>query len=124
MKKILVIDDEPEFLELMRRRLSPTYEVFTAVDGDEGLRAAIEKKPDLIISDILMPKKDGYQFVREARQSAELRAVPILLLTTVGDSSSMMRADELGATDYLIKPVEFAELPALIERYLRGGRPV
>lgn len=121
MKTVLVIDDEPEFLALIRQRLGAFFSVLTAADGEEGLAAAFEKKPDLILLDILMPKLDGYGVVRRLRKNADFKNTPIVLVSAVAETHSLLEADELGAADYLIKPIELDGLPKLVEHYIRTG---
>lgn len=81
-KGILIIDDEVELLDLLKIRLQDAgYEVYTAVDGQEGLEKARAQRPDLIVLDILMPNKDGYTFVQESRRDKSISDIPILILT-------------------------------------------
>ena len=121
MKTVLVIDDEAHILSLVRNCLEPHYRVLTAIDGEKGLEMAIQEKPDLVLCDILMPLMDGYEFAERMRFSAELRSVPLVLLTAVSQTDSLLRAGEMGVTDYLIKPINVRELPGLVEDYIRTG---
>ena len=75
-------------------------------------------QPDLIILDIMMPKMDGYEVLRRLRNDKRTRHLPILMLTARGETNSIMQSEELGATDYLIKPYEPEELLSSIKRYL------
>jgi len=106
--KILVIDDEEDFLDLMRNGLEPQgYEVITATDGTNGLAKAKVSKPDLVICDIKMPKKDGFQVLKEMRQDAELRRIPFIMLTVVDEFKKVEEAYDEEADFYVTKPVKF-----------------
>ena len=123
MKTVLVIDDELAYLAVVQKALEPHFNVLTAVDGEEGLALALEKKPDLILADILMPKKDGYYLVEQLRKHLDMRNTPVVLLTAVDETSSLLRVGELGVTDYLIKPFRLDELIRLVHHYIRTGPP-
>lgn len=108
---ILIIDDEKEFLDFMRKGLEPAgYKVITAEDGDSGVTKAQVLKPDLIICDIKMPKKDGFVVLKEIRQDKELRLAPFIMLTAVNEFNKVKKAYEDDADLYVTKPVEFAKL--------------
>ena len=119
MKKILIVDDEPALVELLETELTVAgYEVVCASDGLEGLAKAIQERPHLIILDVAMPKMDGYEALRKLRSSAGTKATPVILLTAKNETNSIMEAQRLGATDYLIKPIEPEELLTMLRRYL------
>jgi signal transduction histidine kinase/ActR/RegA family two-component response regulator len=114
-KLALVIDDDETALGLMRRRLSQQgYDVITAPDGELGLQAARARKPDLIVLDIFMPGKNGYQVLEEIRADEEIRSTPVIV-TTVDDDR--LRGLQLGATDYLIKPIPQEQLASVLSLY-------
>jgi CheY-like chemotaxis protein len=114
-KLALVIDDDETALNLMQRRLSPLgYRIITATSGDEGLALARAEKPDLILLDIFMPGKSGYQVLEEIRQDAALRTTPVIV-TTVDDDRS--RALRLGAAEYLMKPISKDRLGQVLSVY-------
>ncbi len=118
-RTILLIDDEPAYLEMMKMRLeAATYKVETAPDGVSGIEKAQKINPDLILLDVMMPGKDGFQTLRELRSLPTLRQKPIIMMTARGESSSIMKAMEQRASDYLIKPCETKSLLALLDRYL------
>ncbi len=117
-KKILVIDDETEFVDMLKMRLEANrYEVITAADGAEGVDKALKEGPDLIILDIVMPKMDGYQVLLRLKNEDQTRHVPIVMLTAKSESGSIFRSQELRADDYLIKPFDTQELLDLVGRY-------
>ena len=103
MKKILVIDDEADIVELVKNRLeSDHYLVITACDGDDGLKKLNAEKPDLIILDIGMPQVDGYTFIRELKSNHELKPVPVIILTARDQMQDLFKVE--GVVDYITKP--------------------
>jgi two-component system alkaline phosphatase synthesis response regulator PhoP len=107
MKKILIVEDEEILLELLQKKLTQSgYNVSTAKDGEEGLRAIKKNKPDLILLDILMPKKGGFEVMEEIRLDPLLKDIPIIIISNSGQPVEIERAKALGAKDCLVK-VEF-----------------
>ena len=105
-KKILVADDEPDILEIIQYNLTREgYEVITAKDGDDALTKIKASKPDLIILDIMMPKKNGIQVCEILRAQPAYRDTLIIFLTALSDESSHIRGLESGADDYISKPI-------------------
>ncbi|RYG00851.1 MAG: response regulator, partial [Chitinophagaceae bacterium] len=105
-KKILVADDEPDILEIIHYNLTKEgYEVMTAKDGDDALTKIKGFKPDLIILDIMMPKKNGIQVCEILRAQPAYRDTLIIFLTALSDESSHIRGLETGADDYISKPI-------------------
>ncbi len=104
MAKILIVEDEAflqkalaEFLE------SEKFETIGALDGEKGLEMAKKEKPDLIILDIILPKKDGYEVLAELKQDEETKNIPVILLTNLESPEDIQRAFEKGASTYLVK---------------------
>ena len=117
---ILAVDDTPENLEILRMRLEAQgYEVAEAADGEEGLARAQELKPDLILLDIMMPKRDGISVVRELKQDPDLRAIPVILVTAKADTKDVIEGLDAGGDDYLTKPFEHSALLARVRSMLR-----
>lgn len=117
MAKILVVDDSPALLELYDFTLSSEgYKVETAKDGVEGLKKVAEFKPDLVLLDILMPIKDGFDTLKELRQQKETKTLPVLLLTNVDEQSKVEEGLKLGATDYIVK---FQQTPNQVVEEIR-----
>ena len=117
-RKILVVDDEPDVVELLIKRLTDAgFEPLSALDGDECLTKLKTHKPNLVLLDIMMPGKDGFAVLKEIRQDPQISDTVVILLTAKSESSSLFKGQELGATDYLIKPVDFQELLKYIDRY-------
>jgi DNA-binding NarL/FixJ family response regulator len=122
MKKILVIEDEPE----MRRNLATVlrlekFQPLTAENGRVGVELANQEKPDLILCDVMMPDMDGYGVLTALRASADTALIPFIFLTAKGEKEDLRNGMNLGADDYLTKPVPKAELLKAIEaRLLRS----
>lgn len=116
-KKVLIVDDEKALVDLLEARLSPRYAVVKAYDGREGLNKAITEQPDLILSDLLMPRMDGYELVRSLKNHLETQDIPVVVITAIEDTSSIYRAQSLGIADYVIKPLHLEEFPELVRKY-------
>ncbi len=124
MKRILVIEDEPQMLLGLRDNLElEGYEVQTASDGDEGLQKAASFQPDLVILDVMLPRKNGFDVCRELR--ARSIATPVVMLTARNQETDKVLGLELGADDYVTKPFSITELLARVRAVLRrsGSRP-
>lgn len=116
--KILLVEDEEKLLESIREGLVHSgYAVDTALDGEEGSFMAFTNDYDLIILDINLPKKDGFEILKEVR--ARDREVNIIMLTALSDIDDRVRGFDLGANDYVLKPFHFEELKARIRSLLR-----
>src|SRR5262249_57614951 len=85
------------------------YDVISAYDGDEGVRLALARRPDLIMSDLEMPKRDGYALCKELKQDPRTASIPILLCSAMGEAHDLERGFDAGADDYLVKPVVAAD---------------
>lgn len=102
--KILVTEDDPILQKAIQEYLaSDGFEVLVASDGEEGLRLAQNKKPDLILLDIILPKKNGFEMLKELKGDAETKRIPVILLTNLGSLNDVEKALELGASTYLVK---------------------
>ncbi|WP_432821510.1 response regulator transcription factor [Trichloromonas sp.] len=109
--RILAIDDEADVLHLLEVKLTKAgYQVTTARDGEEGVAKALAERPDLMIVDVMMPKKDGYQVVAEVKAQLGPQAPVILLLTARGQEADVIKGLSGGADDYIIKPFSPREL--------------
>lgn len=118
--KILVVDDEEHILELIRYNLDASgYEVIEASDGDDAVKKAINEVPDLILLDLMLPGKDGYDVCRELRSNSKTKAVPIIMLTAKSEEIDKILGLELGADDYITKPFSVRELMARVKAVLR-----
>jgi two-component system alkaline phosphatase synthesis response regulator PhoP len=123
--KILLIDDDKDFVEATKLVLeSKPYEVITAYNGSEGLKQAKTEKPDLIILDVIMPVKDGFNAAEEFKKDAELNKIPVIMLTSFADrrgetSLSVSQGLTLDTEDYIDKPVAPEELLRRVEKLLK-----
>ena len=120
MQLILVVDDNPDVrLALATLLQDEGFEVAEASDGDVGLEAARERKPDLILLDLMMPRVDGFETLRELKKDENLADVPVVVLTARRGSEDMTLARALGATDYLNKPWNDGGLETAVKKALR-----
>ncbi len=120
-KTILIVDDEPSIVTLLAYNLKQAgYKTITAEDGKEGLETALEKKPDLIILDLMLPYLDGLEVCKALRQ--EKVEIPILMLTAKDDEFDKVLGLELGADDYLTKPFSPREVVARVKAILRRSQ--
>ena len=124
MKKVLLVDDDRDFVEATRALLEEKYEVEVAYDGDQGITKAREVKPDLIILDVIMPTEDGFAAADEIAADADLKSIPLMLLTSFGSRMTKeteiprSRGMDLVADDYVEKPVEPDALLANVQRLI------
>lgn len=120
MANIVVIDDTQSLLQLIALYLKQAgHQVFTAGDGIEGVRTAQLVKPDLIITDVMMPGMDGYEVTRRLRRDAATARTPIITLTAHSELESKIKAFEAGADDFMTKPFDAGELVARVNVLLR-----
>lgn len=116
-KKILIVDDEKNIVDILRYNLQKEgFETIEAYDGEEGLKMALECKPDLILLDIMLPKMDGFDVCRKIRQTL---STPILMLTAKEEEVDKVLGLEMGADDYITKPFSPRELMARVKANLR-----
>lgn len=124
MANILVIeDDELLRLTLEDRLLMEGFIVLTAADGAEGLRQAREQLPDLILCDIMMPVMDGYAVLQALQKETRTTRIPFVFLTASSDPLQIRAGLDLGATDYLCKPVPKTKLLTTIQHCLKNQNP-
>lgn len=115
--KILVVDDDPNICDLLRIYFSNEgYEVKTASDGAAGIDMFKQIEPDLVLLDIMLPKKDGWQVCREIR---EVSSKPVIMITAKGEVFDKVLGLELGADDFVVKPFDMKELSARVKAVLR-----
>jgi CheY-like chemotaxis protein len=110
-KKILVVDDEEVIRKFLRIQLAKLgYEVAEAADGEQALEKLGENGFDLLICDILMPNKNGWEVMREVRSNPRMKDIPIIVLTAKNEDSDMFKGYDLGASYYMTKPFTKAQL--------------
>ncbi len=119
MKKILVVDDEPFNVEILKGLLSKKYAVETAANGEEAFRKVKEISPDLILLDVIMPEIDGYEVCRQLKSDQKTMNIPIVMVTCLTDRNDRIKAIEAGADDFLSKPIDWIELSARVKSLLR-----
>ncbi len=103
-KKILVIEDEATLQKALTEVLEQAdYEVFSALDGEKGWDLAVEENPDLILLDIILPKMDGFEVLRNLKGDPATAKIPIIILTNLSDLNDIQKALDLGADTYLVK---------------------
>lgn len=117
--KILVVDNEKDLVELLGLRLKANnYEVITAYDGQEALEKINAEHPDLILLDVIMPGMDGFEVLQRVRSNLNTKDIPVIMLTARVESEFIFKAEDLGSTDYLMKPIDINVLLGLIEKYI------
>lgn len=117
--QILSIDDDPDVIEILRKYLVPEgYSIVGALSGDEGIEMAMRMNPALITLDIMMPKKDGWQVLRELKQNAQTRDIPVLIHSIVDNRPLAL---SLGAVDVMTKPTDPKRLLSLVTKYYHSG---
>ena len=117
-KKILVVEDERNIVDILTFNLQREgYDTLEALDGAAGLRLALERDPDLILLDLMLPKMDGFQVCRTLREQG--RATPIIMLTAREEETDKVLGLELGADDYITKPFSMRELLARVKSNIR-----
>ena len=117
---LLIADDDPELMGILIKRLqqSEEYEFITASDGVKALEVIRAEKPDAVILDVMMPRKNGWEVLKEIRKDESVKDMGVLMLTGIGSSLNEMTSPLYGADAYLDKPFDFAELVFKIKRIL------
>lgn len=104
MKNILFIEDESALQTALEKTLSEKgFRVIAALDGEIGLQLAEKEQPDLILLDLILPKKDGFEVLRELKANSKTKDIPVVILSNLEEESDIQRTLELGATTYLVK---------------------
>ena len=117
-KRILLVDDDPAIIESMRATLAALgYEVIVGRDGDQGIKLAIESTPDLIVLDMMMPRRSGYSVLERMRKDLP-RPAPVIMITANESNRHQHYAERLGANDYLRKPFAMESLIERVEAHL------
>jgi len=120
---ILVVDNQPAFILILRQLLKKTYHVVTAVTGVDALAAVATAPPDLILLDVLMPELNGFEVCRRLKEDKTTRDIPIIFVTTCADSEDIRHGFGLGGADYLVKPFRLGELQSRITTHLKLTEP-
>ena len=116
---ILVADDAPEIRSLLSIRLAASgYQVIEAMDGNQTLEMVREHYPDLVVLDVMMPGKNGWEVAKELRHDARFKEIGIIMLTAIGETINEMTSPLYGADDHIDKPFEFSDLEKRIKAVL------
>ena len=122
---ILIVDDDLDILELLKMNLEPEgYNIRTANDGERAVQSASTNPPDLILLDVMMPYKDGFQVIEELKDIEHTKNVPVILITARGQTEDKVLGLDTGADDYITKPFDLREVTARVEAVLGRTRPI
>lgn len=122
--RILVVDDEPSIAKVLRKQLEVAgFEVNVGVDGEDGLTKAREWRPDLLVLDVMLPKRNGHEVCSALRQDEQFRRLPIIMLTAKAQRQDQQEAMQRGADAYLAKPFQLEELLAKVRALLAKAAP-
>jgi len=118
-RKILLVDDSETVLQMEQMILAKSsYELILARDGEEGVAKALATQPDLILMDVVMPKMNGFEAMKQLRENAQTRSVPIVMVTSKAEAESMEAGYQNGCSDYIIKPIDHLELVTKVKNLL------
>jgi len=121
-KKILVVDDSRTALFMVTTILrKERYELVTACDGEQALEVALAERPDLILMDVIMPRKTGFEACRELKRREDTRSIPVILVTTRGEGENVEAGFQSGCNDYVTKPINAQELLSKVRDHM-GAR--
>lgn len=123
MKKyILIIEDEQKLAFALERQLTKEgFDVKIAWNGEEGMEEIIERKPDIVLLDLLLPKLSGMDILRRIRKMEDLKDLPVLIVTNLVDDAVSSEADKLGAIDYMVKSnTSLSGIVEAVEKYFKG----
>lgn len=119
-KKILIVEDDKFLRKIYKNKLEAEgYEIIEATEGEEGLHKVTNDKPDLVILDLMLPRKDGFDVLSEIKSDAETKNIPVIIMTVLGQKSDIKRGQDLGAADYLIKgQTDLNQMLEIVKKYL------
>ncbi len=120
--RVLVVDDSADLRTYITNVLSPLYDVETAIDGRSGIEAIAERIPDIVVSDVMMPRLDGFGLVREIRADPRTASVPVILLSARAGEEAAVAGLDTGSDDYLVKPFSARELIARVRTHIELSR--
>lgn len=123
MKKILIVEDEKALVEVLRDEFNlHKYTVVVAYNGEEAMEKIRKETPDFVLLDLLLPRKDGFEVLKEIKEDRELRHIPVLVLSNLGQDDDIKKALGLGAVDYFVKtqhPIK--EVIEKVQHYIVQG---
>ncbi len=118
-KRVLIADDNAQILELIEAYLEPLpVEVTSAVNGEEAMDAIAASPPDLVLLDIMMPRRSGYEVCQQLKRDERYKHIPVVMVTALNEEGDVERAREAGADDYVTKPVNKAALLEILRKLL------
>jgi DNA-binding response OmpR family regulator len=113
--RILLVEDDAVLAKVLAEELAEAdFDVLQAYDGEAGLQSTLEKKPDLVLLDVLLPKKSGFEVLEAIKKSPETSQIPIIMLTMLGSDEDIKKGLQMGATDYIVKSQH--ALPEIVEK--------
>ena len=120
-KKVIVVDDSPTAMFMVTTILKrEPYDLVKAHDGQEAIEVAAAERPDLILMDVVMPRKTGFEACRELKQREDTKSIPVILVTTRGEGENVEAGFESGCNDYVTKPINAQELLAKVRDHIAG----
>jgi DNA-binding response OmpR family regulator len=123
MPKVLVVDDDPVIVELLRVNFEiEGFEVVSAGDGTEGFERTLADRPDVVLSDIMMPRVDGLQLLTRLKRDVGTRSLPVILLSAKAQTAEVQQGLDMGADDYVTKPFDPLELIDRVNAVLAKSR--
>jgi CheY-like chemotaxis protein len=120
MKKILIAEDEISLLEMFSSIIenSGNYKITKAIDGEDAIKKIIENHPDIILLDIMMPKKDGIDVLIDLKSNPKTKNIPVIILSNISDKTQIEKALDLGACDYMVKSeIHLKDISNIINKY-------
>ncbi|MBI4831234.1 MAG: hybrid sensor histidine kinase/response regulator [Candidatus Lindowbacteria bacterium] len=118
--QILIVEDDPTNIELLKAQLgNEGYVIDTVFDGEEALRRVSQTKPDLVLLDIMLPKKSGFEVCKQIKSKDETKSIPVIMVTALNDMESRVKGIAVGADDFLTRPMDRAQLLARVKSMLR-----
>lgn len=121
-KKVLIVDDDPMTLQVIRSYLKETYKVYCLKSGEEALKFLSQQTPDVMLLDYMMPGMDGPTILRKMRQMDETKAIPVFFMTAVTDRDRVLECMELKPEEYLIKPVSSAKIQKKLSEFFEKNQ--
>jgi PleD family two-component response regulator len=122
LQTVLVVDDTPENLDLMKAILTPHYKVRVAINGEAALKLVAAVPPDMVLLDVMMPGIDGYEVCRRLKANPASREIPVVLVTAISEAMDEGKGFEVGAVDYISKPVSGPIVLARVRTHLANRR--
>ena len=120
-KKVLVVDDSPTAMFMVTTILKrEPYDLVKAHDGQQAIEVAAAERPDLILMDVVLPRKTGFEACRELKQREDTKSIPVILVTTRGEGENVEAGFESGCNDYITKPINAQELLAKVRDHIAG----